>query len=240
MALRWCCVDASRVGWRGDISYTGTRIACRFERNDQLSQMSRKVGIFGGTFDPVHVGHLVTAVNARAALDLDVVLLVVANEPWQKVGGRAVTPPADRLALVEAAVSDCEGIEVCDLEIKRGGSSYTIDTVNELIANESDILLTLIVGADVVPNLESWRAADELKRCCHLVVVNRPGSRLAAGEELENQLAGWNAQVIEVPALEVSSTDLRDRAASGRPLDFLIPDGAIRVIRDRGLYALDR
>jgi len=215
-------------------------VACRFERNDRLSQMSRKVGIFGGTFDPVHVGHLVTAVNARAALDLDVVLLVVANEPWQKVGGRAVTPAADRLALVEAAVRDCEGIGVCDLEIKRGGSSYTIDTVNELIANEPDILLTLIVGADVVPNLKSWRAVDELKRCCRLVVVNRPGSRLAAGEELETQLAGWNAQVIEVPALEVSSTDLRDRAASGRPLDFLIPDGAIRVIRDRGLYALDR
>jgi len=202
--------------------------------------MSRSVGIFGGTFDPVHVGHLVTAVNARAALALDVVLLVVANEPWQKLGGRAVTPAADRLALVEAAVSDCEGIEVCDLEIRRGGSSYTIDTVNELIASEPDIALTLIVGADVVPNLESWRAVDELKRRCRLVVVNRPGSRLAAGRELEAQLAGWNARVIEVPALEVSSTDLRDRAASGRPLDFLIPEGAIRVIRDRGLYALDR
>lgn len=202
--------------------------------------MSRKVGIFGGTFDPVHVGHLVTAVNARAALELDVVLLVVANEPWQKVGGRAVTPAADRLALVEAAVSDCEGIEVSNLEIKRGGSSYTVDTVNDLIANEPDILLTLIVGADVVPNLKSWRSVDELKRSCRLVVVNRPGSRLAAGKELEAQLAGWDARVIEVPALEVSSSDLRDRAASGRPLDFLIPDGAIRVIRDRGLYALDR
>ncbi len=202
--------------------------------------MSRRVGIFGGTFDPVHVGHLVTAVNARAALDLDVVLLVVANEPWQKLGGRAVTPAADRLALVEAAVSDCEGIEVCDLEIKRGGSSYTIDTVNELIANEPDIALTLIVGADVVANLASWRAVDELKQRCQLVVVNRPGSRLAEGRDLERQLEGWNSRVIEVPALEVSSTDLRDRAASGRPLDFLIPEGAIRVIRERGLYALDR
>lgn len=202
--------------------------------------MSRRVGVFGGTFDPVHVGHLVTAVNARAALGLDVVLLVVANEPWQKVGGRAVTPVADRLALVEAAVSDCEGIEVCDLEIRRGGLSYTIDTVNELIEQEPDVELTLIVGADVVPNLKGWREVEELKRRCRLVVVNRPGSRLAAGAELEAQLEGWDARVIEVPALEVSSTDLRDRAATGRPLDFLIPDGAIRVIRDRGLYALDR
>jgi len=202
--------------------------------------MSRRVGIFGGTFDPVHVGHLVTAVNARAAPGLDAILLVVANEPWQKVGGRSVTPAGDRLALVEAAVRDCEGIEVCDLEIKRGGSSYTIDTVNELAELEPDAELTLIVGADVVSNLESWRDVEVLKRKCELVVVNRPGSRLAEGAELATQLSGWKYQVIEVPALEVSSTDLRDRAATGRPLDFLIPDGAIRVIRERGLYALDR
>ncbi len=200
----------------------------------------RRVGIFGGTFDPIHVGHLVTAVNARAALGLDVVKLVVANEPWQKVGGRAVTPAADRLALVEAAVSGCEGIEVCDLEIRRGGSSYTIDTVEELLRVEPDIELTLIVGADVVPNLTSWRSVDRLQQSCGLVVVNRPGSRLAGGQELAEQLAGWRYEVIEVPALEVSSTDLRDRAATGRPLDFLIPEGAIRVIAERGLYAQDR
>lgn len=202
--------------------------------------MGRRVGLFGGTFDPVHVGHLVTAVNARAALELDVVFLVVANEPWQKVGGRAVTSAKVRLALVEAAVDGCDGIEVCDLEIRRGGSSYTIDTVNELLAAEPDIEVTLIVGADVVPNLGSWRDVELLKSRCDLVIVNRPGSRLAAGEELAAQLAGWNYKIIEVPALEVSSSDLRDRAATGRPLDFLIPDGAIRVIRERGLYALDR
>lgn len=202
--------------------------------------MGRRVGIFGGTFDPIHVGHLVTAVNARAALDLDVVLLVVANEPWQKVGGRSVTPAQDRLALVEAAVDECEGIEVCDLEIRRGGLSYTIDTVDELSAREPGIDLSLIVGADVVVNLEQWRSVDELKSRCMLVVVNRPGSRLAEGDELAAQLLGWKYQIIEVPALEVSSTDLRDRAAAGRPLDFLIPDGAIRVIRERGLYALDK
>lgn len=201
---------------------------------------TRRVGIFGGTFDPVHVGHLVTAVNARAALGLDVVKLVVANEPWQKVGGREVTPAAERLLLAAAAVSDCEGIEVCDLEIRRGGSSFTIDTVSELLDQEPDIEISLIVGADVVPNLKSWRKVDELKKRCVLVVVNRPGSRLAVGEELERQLEGWRYEVIEVPALEVSSTDLRDRAATGRPLDFLIPEAAIRVIRDRGLYAQDR
>lgn len=203
-------------------------------------QVSRKVGIFGGTFDPIHVGHLATAVNARSALKLDVVLLVVANEPWQKVGGRAVTPAVDRLALVEAAVNGCEGVDACDLEITRGGPSFTIDTVNELVTAEPDIALALIVGADVVPKLSGWREVDQLKQKCRLVVVNRPGSRLAEGVELAGQLSGWDYEVIEVPALEVSSTDLRDRAATGRPLDFLVPDGAIRVIRERGLYALDR
>jgi nicotinate-nucleotide adenylyltransferase len=202
--------------------------------------MSRRIGIFGGTFDPIHVGHLVTAVNARAALNLDVVELVVANEPWQKVGGRAVTPAADRLALVAAAVHDCEGIEVSDREIRRGGPSFTIDTVREILADEPGAQLALIVGADVIARLSSWRSVAALQALCELVVVNRPGSRLPEGAALAAALAGWRYEVIEVPALEVSSTDLRDRAATGRPLDFLIPEGAIRVIRERGLYALDR
>lgn len=201
--------------------------------------MSRRIGIFGGTFDPVHVGHLVTAVNARAALDLDVVYLVVANEPWQKIGARTVTPAVDRLALVEAAVAGCDGVEACDLEIRRGGLSYTIDTARELLAAEPGASLVLVVGADVVGKLGTWKDVDELAQLCDLVVVNRPGSRLADAPELAAQLAGWRHSVIEVPALEVSSTDLRDRAASGRPLEFLVPEGAIRMIRERGLYALD-
>lgn len=202
--------------------------------------MTRRVGLLGGTFDPVHVGHLVVAVNVKDALDLDVVLLVVANEPWQKLGARSVTPAKDRLALVEAAVQDCPGVEASDLEIERGGSSYTIDTVNELLAADPETELFLIIGADVAGNLPTWRQVELLQERCVLVVVNRPGSRLASGDNLTHQLAGWRYQVIEVPALEVSSSDLRDRAASGRPLDFLIPDGAIRVIRERGLYARGR
>jgi len=94
----------------------------------------RRLGILGGTFDPVHVGHLVAAVNARHELGLDQVLLVVANEPWQKVGNRPVTPAADRLALVEAAVEGVEGLESSGIEIERGGPSYTADTVAELEA----------------------------------------------------------------------------------------------------------
>jgi len=186
------------------------------------------------------VGHLVAAVNVRFALELDVVLLVVANEPWQKVGERAVTSAIDRLAVVEAAVSDCEGVEVSAMEIERGGPSYTADTVAELRAVEPDAELFVIVGEDVVPTLSTWARLDEVRNYAELVVVNRPGSPVADTHSLESVLSGWAVTAVEVPALEISSTDLRDRAATGRPLDFLVPEAAVRVIVDRGLYAFGR
>jgi nicotinate-nucleotide adenylyltransferase len=198
-----------------------------------------KIGILGGTFDPVHVGHLVAAVNVRHELRFDRVLLVVANEPWQKVGARPVSPAADRLALVEAAVSGCEGIEASALEIERGGVSYTADTVAELERRFPAAELHLVIGADVAGMLGTWERVAELKARVGLVIVNRPGTaavRLGPGGPLE----GWDASAVEIPDLEISGTDLRDRAATGRPLDFLIPDAAIRVITERRLYVVDR
>ncbi len=198
-----------------------------------------RIGIFGGTFDPIHVGHLVAAVNARHALHLDTVLMVVANEPWQKVGERAVTPARERLAVVEAAVASCDGVEASAIEVDRGGISYTADTVEELRRGSPDAELFLVVGADVVGGLDSWERLDAVRSAVTLVAVNRPGAR-SVDLGPDGPLAGWAAVSIEMPALEISSTDLRDRAATGRPLDFLVPDAAIRVIRERGLYALDR
>ena len=195
----------------------------------------RRLGILGGTFDPVHVGHLVAAVNARHELDLDLVLLVVANEPWQKVGSRPVTPAGDRLALVQAAVEGVEGIEASGLEIERGGPSYTADTLVELEARWPGVELNLIVGADAAAGLDGWERVAEVRSKVVLVVVNRPGTTIDAAAP-DSPLAGWDVRMVEVPALEISSTDLRDRVASGRPLDFLVPMPAIRLIRDRGLY----
>ncbi len=197
-----------------------------------------RLGIFGGTFDPIHVGHLVAAVNARHALDLDRVLFVVANEPWQKVGDRPVSPAADRLALVDAALGDVEGLEASRLEIDRGGPSFTIDTIEELQALDAAAELFLIVGADVVTGLFTWERLDDVRRATTMVVVNRPGSTPVLPGPT-GPLAGWNAFAIEIPALEISSTDLRERAASGRPLDYLIPEGAVRMIKERGMYARD-
>jgi len=201
---------------------------------DQL----RRLGLLGGTFDPVHVGHLVAAVNARHELTLDRVLLVVANEPWQKAGSRPVTPAADRLALVEAAVGGVEGLESSAIEIERGGPSYTADTVAELEARWPGAELNLIVGADAAAGLGSWERIDEVGTRVVLVVVNRPGRAISEGPG--SPLEGWDVPMVEVPALEISSTDLRDRVATGRPLDFLVPMPAIHVIRERGLYSVAR
>jgi nicotinate-nucleotide adenylyltransferase len=198
-----------------------------------------RLGVFGGTFDPIHVGHLVAAVNARHALSLDRVLFVVANEPWQKVGDRPVSPADDRLALVDAALGGVDGLEASRLEIDRGGPSYTIDTIEELQESEPTAELFLIVGADVVAGLATWERLVDVRHAVTMVVVNRPGSTpVFPGPQ--GPLAGWNAVAIEIPALEISSTDLRERAATGRPLDYLIPEGAVRMIKERGMYARDR
>ena len=195
-----------------------------------------RIGVFGGTFDPVHIGHLVAAVNARDALELDRVLLVVANVPWQKIGERAVSPALDRLAMVEAATRAVDGVEASGIEIQRGGSSYTADTLADLHVIDPTAELFVIVGADVVAGLDTWERIEAVRDQATLVVVNRPGSD--ASPLLPGLLAsGWRVVAIEVPALQISSTDLRERAQHGRPLDYLVPEGAIAVIQGRALYA---
>ncbi len=184
--------------------------------------------MLGGTFDPVHTGHLVAAVNVRHALDLDQVLLVVANHPWQKTG-RRITPAADRLAVVEAAVAGTAGVEASAVEIDRGGESYTAETLEELAQPGRDLFL--IVGADVAADLHTWRRPDVVARLATLVVVSRGGSPdVDPGPP-------WRVKHVRIPALEISSSDLRARAGDGRPLDHLVPLAAIACIRERGLYA---
>jgi nicotinate-nucleotide adenylyltransferase len=195
--------------------------------------VAERIGIFGGTFDPIHVGHLVAAVNAHHDLGLDRVVLVVANVPWQKVGARKVTPAEDRLEMVTAAVDGVPGLEASRLEIDRGGPSYTADTVSQLAAMNPGAELFVIVGWDVSAELSSWERLGEVRDMASLVVVNRPGTAPPVGLR---QL-GWRLEQVSVPNLEISSTDLRARAALGRPLDYLVPEAVVRVIRQRGLYA---
>jgi nicotinate-nucleotide adenylyltransferase len=192
--------------------------------------VNERLGIFGGTFDPPHVGHLVTAVNVRHELALDRVLLVVAGQPWQKLGTRVISAAEDRYALVEAAVRGVEGIEASRLEIDRAGMSYTADTLAELAAGPEPPELFVILGTDAAAGLSTWERVDEVRKMATIVVVDRPGSREA------EPLPGLSWVRVEVPLLEVSSTDLRARVVDGRPLDYLLTPDVIACIDERGLY----
>jgi nicotinate-nucleotide adenylyltransferase len=187
-----------------------------------------RIGVFGGTFDPVHVGHVVAAVEARRALGLDRVLLVVAGDPWQK-RGLVVARAADRLAMVEAAVEGIEGLEASALEVERPGPTYTADTLEALTAPQRELFL--VVGADVAATLSTWTGVERIPDLATLVVVERAGASPAV--ELGPP---WRVERLAIPQLDVSSTELRARAARGWPLDGFVPPGAVRVVRERGLY----
>jgi nicotinate-nucleotide adenylyltransferase len=188
-----------------------------------------RIGLFGGTFDPPHVGHLVTAVNVRHALALDVVVLMVADSPWQKWGTRPITAAGDRLAMVEAAVADVAGLVAGDAEIRRGGSSFTSDTLATLADEYPGADLFTIVGDDAAAGLTTWERHEEVVAQSHLVVVDRPGTPV----ELPS---GFDWLRVEVPRLEVSSTDLRARVRDGRPLDYLVTEPVLDIIAIRRLY----
>lgn len=192
--------------------------------------MGQRLGIFGGTFDPPHVGHLVAAVNVRHELTLDRVLLVVNHQPWQKVGLREISDPEDRFAMVCAAVGKVEGLEASRIEIDRGGMSYTADTLTAVRATEPACELFVILGSDAAVALPSWERADEVRSLATIVVVERPG------DTEHEPPPGWSWVRVEVPRLEVSSTDLRARVIDGRPLDYLLTPEVMDTIEARGLY----
>jgi nicotinate-nucleotide adenylyltransferase len=189
--------------------------------------------VLGGTFDPLHVAHLVAAGEARHALHLDRVLFVVANVPWQKLD-RWVSPAEDRFAMVAAALDGLAGFEASRLELDRGGESYTADTLADLTDERPDVELFLLVGADVAADLHTWKRVDEVRRLATLGVWRRQGV------DIPDLGPDWRVVPVDVPCLELSSTELRSRAAAGHPLDWLVPAPAVRLIHERGLYARGR
>lgn len=188
-----------------------------------------RIGILGGTFDPIHVGHIAAGVSARHILDLDAVLYVVANEPWQKADRRIATPQ-DRFDVTAAALDGIDGLEPSRIEIDRGGVSYTADTVAELRRLHPEAELFIVVGTDVADDLHTWDRVDELRRHTTLAVVTRPGATPVP-------MPGWRVAQVEMPLLDLSSTELRRWIAQGRPVDGLIPPQAVRLLRERALYA---
>jgi nicotinate-nucleotide adenylyltransferase len=193
-----------------------------------------RIGIFGGTFDPPHAGHVAAARAVTDRLGLHRLLLVVANDPWQKSGQRPISPAADRYALTEALAGEIPGAEASRLEIERGGPSYSVDTVEEILdrAGDDPVELFLVVGADLVPELGSWHRHEDLRSLVTLAVVSRPTGDPPAVPP------GWRVEWVDGPQVPVSSSQVRDLLAAGRSVDGIVPEAVIRCIRRRALYAV--
>ena len=188
-----------------------------------------RLGILGGTFDPVHVAHLAAASAARDQLELTRVLVVVAGDPWQKQG-RVCAPAEARFEMVAASIEGVVGLEASRLEIDRAGPTYTIETVEALQSDDPSRELFLIVGSDVAASVGTWHRAGDLRGAVTLAIVDREDVAPSTPPP------GWRCVRVHMPRLDVSSTDLRRRIAGGESVDFLVPLPAARVLRARGLY----
>jgi nicotinate-nucleotide adenylyltransferase len=183
----------------------------------------------------------------QEALDLDRLLLVVANDPWQKSPTRAITPAEDRLAMTEALAAEIPGAEASRVEIDRGGPSYTVMTAEALLAEAAEAgrprpELYLVVGADLVADLGTWERSDDLRELVRLAVVSRPATpgALAEGDPAEPAPPGWRVERVDGPQVDASSSMVREALDQGAPIDDLVPPDVIRCIRRRNLYAVGR
>lgn len=192
----------------------------------------QRIGLLGGTFDPPHVGHLAIATTVCSALSLDTVVFVVANDPWQKTGDRAVTPAALRLEMTRALVEGHKQFSVDDREIRRGGPTYTVDTLNELHQENLDAEIFLIVGADTASRIHTWHRYEDVLSLSTLVVVNRSD----ASSILAPELAHAHVELVSMPVVDVSSTQIRDAVAQGASIEGMTTAGVLSVIDAKGLY----
>lgn len=185
----------------------------------------------GGTFDPVHHGHLVAASEVAARFDLDEVVFVPTGQPWQKTH-EGVSSAEDRYLMTVIATASNPRFGVSRIDIDRPGPTYTVDTLRDLQAERgAEADLYFITGADALAQIFSWRDADEVVRLAHFVGVTRPGHHLA-----DPGLPVGRVSLLEVPALSISSTDCRERVGRGEPIWYLVPDGVVQYIAKRGLY----
>ena len=186
----------------------------------------------GGTFDPIHIGHLVAACEVLHHFALDQVLFMPAGDPWQR---KAEAPAEDRLMMTSLAVAGHHGLAVSRLELDRKGPTYTADSF-ELLREfyGPDAAFYLIAGADTVLNLSTWKKLERLKELIEVIAVTRPGSDL---REFEQSSDLPRVHTLEMPEIDVSATDIRDRVRRRLPIDFLVPADVVRYIRKNGLYA---
>ncbi|MEV6906555.1 nicotinate-nucleotide adenylyltransferase [Amycolatopsis sp. NPDC051071] len=194
----------------------------------------RRIGVMGGTFDPVHHGHLVAASEVQARFALDEVIFVPTGQPWQK-SDRVVTRAEDRYIMTVIATASNPVFSVSRVDIDRVGQTYTVDTLRDLRAEYPDDQLFFITGADALEQILTWRNADELFDLAHFIGVTRPGYRLNS-----QHLPSGKVSLVEVTAMAISSTACRERVESGEPVWYLVPDGVVRYIAKKDLYRKGR
>ncbi|CAM4030447.1 nicotinate-nucleotide adenylyltransferase [Kibdelosporangium persicum] len=190
-----------------------------------------RIGIMGGTFDPIHHGHLVAASEVQARFNLDEVVFVPTGQPWQK-GEREVSPAEDRYLMTVIATASNPRFSVSRVDIDRDGPTYTVDTLQDLRAARPDAELFFMTGADALAQILSWRDAEKLFGLAHFIGVTRPGYTLD-----DHHLPDGSVSLVEVPAMAISSTACRDRVALGEPVWYLVPDGVVQYIQKRNLYS---
>ena len=191
----------------------------------------------GGTFDPIHHGHLVAASEVADLFDLDEVVFVPTGQPWQK-RSRAVTPAEDRYLMTVIATASNPQFSVSRVDIDRGGPTYTKDTLRDLHSQNPDADLYFITGADALASILSWQNWEEMFSNARFVGVSRPGYELD-GKHITAAMAELPSDalhLVEVPALAISSTDCRLRAEQSRPIWYLVPDGVVQYVAKRDLY----
>ncbi len=192
----------------------------------------RRIGVFGGTFDPPHLGHLVAASEAAFRCLLDEVVFVPTGDPWQKQHLN-VTDAVARLAMTRLAVESDPLLRVSTCDVDREGATYAVDTVADVRAEyDEDVNLYFIIGADSLANLHTWHRVEELCKAVKFIALNRPGH---SRREVDTSF-GAEVEFIDMPAVDVSSTECRQRVRNGQPIRYLVPDRVAAYISDHGLY----
>lgn len=192
-----------------------------------------RIGVMGGTFDPIHHGHLVAASEVADRFHLDEVIFVPTGQPWQKEG-KTISPAEDRYLMTVIATAANPRFSVSRVDIDRDGPTYTIDTLRDLRELYPDEALYFITGADALSSIMSWHDWEEMFQLAEFVGVTRPGYELR--EDMLPADIQARVHLVEIPAMAISSTDCRTRAAEGRPVWYLVPDGVVQYISKNSLY----
>ena len=193
--------------------------------------MARRVGVMGGTFDPIHHGHLVAASEVADSFALDEVIFVPTGQPWQK-SERVVSPAEHRYLMTVIATASNPRFNVSRVDIERSSPTYTVDTLRDLrtqLGEKTDLFF--ITGADALSKILSWKDAAQVFELAHFIGVTRPGFRLS-----DSHLPADSVSLVQVPAMAISSTDCRNRVAAGQPIWYLVPDGVVQYITKHNLY----